>query len=250
MVIRRKLTGATCSLIFILCLVGCVSQERVKYDVSMQTSEPGPLISTRHRFAVLGAGSKRFVVLGSSDSYGPFIGEALLTSNGRNQSEFLSTDSSRLGEKVYTIVSETFAGAEILSGRRRRSWTGALLRGFSRAVSETLIPQIQVQIGRIVLSKDTFARDSGCSLFVFGNSLALFGLEFATSAGAERVLQIAGIEGVNTKQEMDKLTAGSCIQYDGPYGSLAVGSIYKGDLLLTGRKAQISWRVIDSLTEI
>lgn len=249
MVIRKKLTAASCSLILTLCITGCVSQESQRYDVNTQSLESGPVINGTHRFVLLGAGVTRFVVLGSSDSNGPYIGEALLTDNSRNQSEFLSMDSSRLGEKVYTIISESFAGFDIANGRRRRSWTGALLRGYSRAVPEPLIPQIQVQITRLLLSQDTFARNSGCNLFIFGNSQALFGLEFA-EPGLERLLQITGIDGVNTKQQRDNLVAGSCIRYDAPYGSLAVGSSYRGHLLLTGKKTRISWRVIDNLTQI
>lgn len=249
MVIRNKLTAASCSLVFALCIPGCVSQEIREYIVNTETFDAGPVINARHRFVLVGAGGTRFVVLGSSDSDGPYIGEALLTDRSRNQAEFLSTDSSRLGEKVYTIISESFAGSEIGSGRRRRSWTGTLLRGYSRAVPEPLIPQIQVQIVRLLLTKDTFAKDSGCSLFVFGNSQALFGLEFA-EPGIERILQITSIDGVNTNQQRDKLIAGSCLRYDAPYGSLAVGSSYRGHLLLSGKKTQISWRVIDSLTQI
>jgi hypothetical protein len=249
MVNRKKLTAASCSLLSALCIPGCINQDIHKYEVNKGVVESGPMIRAYHRFVLVGAGGSRFVVLGSNDFNGPYIGEALLTDNGRNQAEFLSTDSSRLGEKVYTIISESFAGSEIASDHRRRSWTGALLRGYNRAVSQPLIPQIQVQIVRLLLSQDTFARNSGCNLFVFGNSQDLFGLEF-TEPGLERILQITGIDGVNTKQQRDKLIAGSCIRYDAPYGSLAVGSSYRGHLLLTGKKTQIGWRVIDCLTQI
>ena len=248
MVIRNKLTSAMSWVLLIVSAPSCVSGGSDKYDVKTSVSSSGPSIGTKHRFALVSSGGREFMILGSQDPDGPLIGVALVTRNGQNQSEFLATDSARLGEKVYTVISERFSGSE-MTNSRRLSWTGVLQRGHGSAVPEPLVSEVQVQIVRFLLSRDSFPKDSGCRLFVFGTSQALFGLEF-TDTGLERILQITVTEGITTKWQMEKLTAGSCISYDAPFGSLSVGSLYRGHLSLRGKKAQISWRVTDNLTQL